>query len=117
MFKPRFLDDYGYWDDFVKECFYETRVEGYSPALRPLKKKYEYHNVAWFKIMRHRYSWEWWKDFIGVEFTGAMVFMKDANGFQYLDHVMPLVNIRGDYAEGKMIHASCLEIMDEEIEN
>lgn len=111
-----FLDECGYWEAFEQECFYEKRAKSYDQHIRPLRKKYRYEDIAWFKIVRHRYEWEWWKDFIGVEFTGVMVFMKDAKGFQYLDHVIPITDIYGRYAEGKMIHATGIEMMDEKIE-
>lgn len=113
MVSPRFLDDYGYWDDFVKECFYEKRAKDYLSHIRYNKRNYPYEDVKWFKIVRYRYSWEWWKDYISVEFTGAMMFMKDAKGFQYLDHVIPLLIIDGKCAQGKIIHASGIEIMDD----
>lgn len=113
--EPIFLDPESYWQAFVEECFYEKRAKDYDKHIRYSKRNYNYEDVGWFQIVRHRYEWEWWKDFIGIEFVGAMTFHKDEKGFQYLNHVTPLsMHDDGKVVEGKIINATALFKLDAE---
>lgn len=113
---PPFLDPVKLLEDFQQECFYQDNAIDYYGRKARTVKKAPYGDWAHFKIVRHRYNWEWYRKYIGVNFYGIMHFHKHEQGFWYLDHVTPMLLRNDELLQGKIIHGAAVDITDDDIE-
>lgn len=112
---PPFLNTEQYYKSFHNACFYEQLAYNWDKHARKVKKL-KGEDWGHFRIVRSRgYSFEWWKDYIGIVFYGIMSFHKSAEGFWYLDNVTPVCLIDGEMLQGKTIHTSALEFIEETV--